>query len=157
MTCECGGTNFEWMGQVHGDQAVKEEERCKCNSLCTFAAGPNCDCACLGKNHGVGMLAFETVDVVTGKVNFKAKCKDKNKAHAEWFRAKLAAKEDLSLFGKLADLKKEVIERRVNQSGSKYEDLVKIYRIESYFREFKGARTVKKRENMIKKIEAITA
>jgi hypothetical protein len=153
ITCDCGGTTFEWMGRVEGDKSVKEEERCKCNSLCTFAAGPNCDCSCLGKNHGIGMLAFETVDVVTGKVRFTAKVKDKNKDHAIWFRSKIAAKADLSLYGKLAAVKK------ANQEGQRIEwDTYRmVARVESLFREFQKARTVKKRNKIITQIEAITA
>lgn len=30
-------------------------EQCRCDARCYDAKGPNCDCCCGGKNHGVGL------------------------------------------------------------------------------------------------------
>lgn len=47
----CG--RIEYLGQVHANTSlVKTEYRSACDSRCTAAFGPNCDCLCGGKNHG---------------------------------------------------------------------------------------------------------
>jgi len=153
MTCDCGGTSFEWMGEVSGDSAVKEEERCKCNSLCTFAAGPRCDCVCAGRNHGLGMLAIETVDVVTGKVKFAAKVKEKNKIHGEWYRVQKARQLDGSLYGKYAEAKAFAKKGgRIN-----YDDYRVIMRVDNLMLKFNKARTVKSREKIAADIQRVVA
>ena len=56
----CGG-KFYFMGQVHQDKLVKHEDRVPCNSLCTHATGPRCDCRCGGENHGTGRVVVRLV------------------------------------------------------------------------------------------------
>ena len=53
--CACSGA-FAYMGYVHRDPKVllRPEIACACNTLCTDAAGPCCNCACGGINHGTG-------------------------------------------------------------------------------------------------------
>ena len=63
--CDCGGQVF-YMGQVHGDQYVKMEDRSACDGRCTDACGPSCDCKCGGANHGTGKMV-QTV-VANGKI-----------------------------------------------------------------------------------------
>lgn len=66
--CDCGGL-IDHMGRVGSSTAnvlVKDEERCPCDSRCTNAKGPNCECVCHGKNHGTQALI--KVEVVVGKV-----------------------------------------------------------------------------------------
>jgi hypothetical protein len=58
--CDCGGgkwaaenrSSMEWMGKVEGNYVIKVEDRCPCDSRCTHAVGPHCDCVCGGANHG---------------------------------------------------------------------------------------------------------
>lgn len=63
--CDCNG-DVSYMGQVHGDQYIKTEDRPPCDGRCTHASGPHCDCQCGGANHGTGKLV-QTV-VAQGKV-----------------------------------------------------------------------------------------
>lgn len=51
----CGGEMAE-MGQVQGDRLAKVEHLCACDSRCTGAQGPKCDCSCRGANHGTGRV-----------------------------------------------------------------------------------------------------
>lgn len=67
--CDCGGgkwgeegrSSCEWMGKVEGNYVIAVENRCPCDSRCTHAMGPQCDCVCGGMNHGTHAL----VPVVT--------------------------------------------------------------------------------------------
>lgn len=54
--CDCGCTRLEWMGCVQGDALIRAEDRCACDSRCTSARGPKCDCSCCGKNHGTNRV-----------------------------------------------------------------------------------------------------
>lgn len=60
--CDCGG-GLDYMGRVSGDNYMRVEDRCACDGRCTHATGPNCDCACGGKNHGTGALATIIVEM----------------------------------------------------------------------------------------------
>lgn len=59
--CSCGGRMHN-MGKVQGNRLVLESERCACDSRCTNAAGPNCDCVCQGANHGTRRIVCVKVD-----------------------------------------------------------------------------------------------
>lgn len=62
MTCgACGGT-VENMGRVQGKRVVFDDRACPCDTRCTSATGPNCDCSCRGKNHGSGVVVDVTID-----------------------------------------------------------------------------------------------
>lgn len=54
-SCDCGG-GLEMMGRVKGQAVLAARSECPCNSVCTHAKGPNCDCKCGGENHGTGRL-----------------------------------------------------------------------------------------------------
>lgn len=55
--CFCGGL-LSYMGVVKQDGHVHNEySATPCNTLCTDATGPNCNCSCGGKNHGVQQRA----------------------------------------------------------------------------------------------------
>jgi len=66
--CFCGGESLEYMGYVHRDPRVLLDERtaCACNTLCTDAAGPCCNCTCGGKNHGTHR--YVQIEYVKGSV-----------------------------------------------------------------------------------------
>lgn len=60
VRCDCGGDRLEWMGRVESDKLVRAEDRCPCDSRCTGARGPKCNCVCGGKNHGTGRVVRVT-------------------------------------------------------------------------------------------------
>lgn len=60
--CACDGQRLEYLGQAKGDRITREEDRCPCDGRCTGAIGPDCDCRCLGVNHGSGRLVRVTID-----------------------------------------------------------------------------------------------
>jgi hypothetical protein len=60
-SCSCGG-RMENMGRVQGDRLLREDMRCACDSRCTNASGPNCDCVCQGANHGTNRMVCVKVD-----------------------------------------------------------------------------------------------
>lgn len=71
--CACGG-KVECMGKVFGASFVRTEERCACDKRCTHAAGPSCDCACGGVNHGTGKMVevvLESGKLVAKGANLK--------------------------------------------------------------------------------------
>ena len=52
VRCVCDG-KLELMGRVGRKPGlVFDAERCACDSRCTNASGPSCDCSCKGENHG---------------------------------------------------------------------------------------------------------
>lgn len=65
VRCDCGADRLEWMGRVESDQLVRAEDRCPCDSRCTTARGPKCNCVCGGANHGANrVVRTEHVDGV---------------------------------------------------------------------------------------------
>lgn len=89
--CDCGG-KLDWMGRVRQNNLVRFEERCPCDSRCTCATGPNCDCSCGGANHGTKRTV--TVTIVTGKaptVNAREDLETRKARAAEFTAAKTAA------------------------------------------------------------------
>lgn len=84
--CFCGG-NLAYMGQVKRDGHVHDEGTATpCNTLCTDATGPSCDCSCGGKNHGVHMAADIKVDIDRGVVILTPPNKEKALAVAKEYR-----------------------------------------------------------------------
>lgn len=62
-TCAvCGSKRWDYMGQVVMDKMVKHEELTPCNTLCTHASGPKCDCRCGGENHGTGRVVIRRIE-----------------------------------------------------------------------------------------------
>jgi hypothetical protein len=62
IKCECGGV-MQLMGRVQrSGRLMFEEERCACDSRCTHATGPNCECSCNGANHGTGRMRCVSID-----------------------------------------------------------------------------------------------
>ena len=55
LECECGG-KVQDMGAVKGERLAAWTSQTPCDARCTGARGPNCDCPCLGVNHGTGRL-----------------------------------------------------------------------------------------------------
>jgi hypothetical protein len=46
LRCECGRALTTWK-QVQGKASAR-----KCSARCTNATGPDCECECVGRNHG---------------------------------------------------------------------------------------------------------
>lgn len=63
MRCAACSGSIEIMGAVRQERLVKTAIRCPCDARCTFAAGPNCDCSCGGKNHGSQITVSVAMDV----------------------------------------------------------------------------------------------
>lgn len=63
--CSCGGKVY-YMGKVMGSN-YGHTETCECNEVCACARGPNCSCACGGKNHGKGLTV--ELEVIDGKIS----------------------------------------------------------------------------------------
>lgn len=66
--CECGacGGRIEYTGEVERDRLQKTAFTVPCDSRCTNAFGPRCDCQCGGANHGSHRVVEVVVEV--GKV-----------------------------------------------------------------------------------------
>ena len=82
------------MGRVgSGSRLYKTETRCACDSRCTGATGPKCDCECGGANHGTNRVVEVNVSCGNAPV---AVMPDNAKAMAvaTEFRAALAPVED---------------------------------------------------------------
>lgn len=63
MLCSACNGQIEIMGRVYRDERlVTDSSRCPCDTRCTSAKGPNCDCSCGGKNHGSNLLVQVVVD-----------------------------------------------------------------------------------------------
>jgi hypothetical protein len=63
LRCDCGSQRVAYMGRVGPDGAVGyTEERCACDSRCTSARGPICNCSCGGANHGTGATVRVRID-----------------------------------------------------------------------------------------------
>lgn len=80
----------EHMGQLFGDHLSRlDGAEAACDSSCTHARGPKCECPCGGTNHGVGILADIEVRSDQGKASarFRAAPKSAGQAvarRAEW-------------------------------------------------------------------------
>lgn len=62
VRCLCDG-NLELMGRVSRKPGlVLDSERCACDSRCTNAPGPSCECRCGGENHGTGRVVPIEID-----------------------------------------------------------------------------------------------
>jgi len=48
----------EYLGKVEDTTSFNLEDACPCDSRCTGAQGPKCDCSCGGINHGKGLTAI---------------------------------------------------------------------------------------------------
>jgi len=57
----CGG-QLRYMGQVDGNRFARTEERTACDERCTQAVGPDCNCRCMGANHGTGRVVTVVVE-----------------------------------------------------------------------------------------------
>lgn len=90
FVCECGG-RMQLMGRVGRDRKTLTAEinRCPCDSRCTHATGPNCECSCGGANHGTGRIV--TIRVNAGGL---PEASSPDKAVAEEFRAAVKAAQE---------------------------------------------------------------
>ena len=59
--CDCG-SSARHMGRVAADRLERDEVHCACDSRCTSATGPKCNCQCRGENHGTGRVVAIVVD-----------------------------------------------------------------------------------------------
>lgn len=66
MSCGACDGNTWYLGRAQGDKLVRLEHKCPCDGRCTGATGPNCDCKCMGQNHGTGRLV--TVSITVGSI-----------------------------------------------------------------------------------------
>lgn len=85
--CACGATEpMDCMGRVTTPGYISQDAlQVPCNSRCTFATGPHCDCPCNGENHGTGRLV-EITKPAEGQPRVKA-VDQKALAVAQAFRA----------------------------------------------------------------------
>jgi hypothetical protein len=60
------------MGKVQGDRYARVENRCPCDSRCTGAQGPTCDCSCGGANHGSNLVVPVVVEAGIVKIQIVA-------------------------------------------------------------------------------------
>lgn len=86
--CEGG---IEVMGVVQRHRVVRMEDHTPCDSRCTMASGPSCNCQCGGKNHGTKITVRTAVDVggiprITPPDPVKAR-----RVHGEWLKARQEA------------------------------------------------------------------
>ena len=110
--CFCGGS-LACMGMVKQDSHIHHEYSVTpCNTLCTDATGPNCNCSCGGKNHGVQRRADIQRDEDRGIAILTPPDRDKAVSVAAEYRAakeaawqRLVAKwgEDLDTAGWIAN------------------------------------------------------
>ena len=84
IECACGG-RYRHMGKVKGDRIVNERVQSVCDSRCTGARGPKCNCQCGGKNHGTH--AVVTVTIEAGKIPIVSPPDAQAQAIADEFRA----------------------------------------------------------------------
>lgn len=56
-SCPCG-SRAEFMGRCARNPMPPAADEVPCDSRCTAARGPNCDCSCGGRNHGKDVLAM---------------------------------------------------------------------------------------------------
>jgi len=155
LSCECGSSpkSMIYMGRVNGTgYVIQTEVQCKCNEVCANAQGPNCNCACGGTNHGDGLAAYVEVDVVTGKVSAKSTPKDKAKAHAEWFRAKLAWIESGDYLG--SDKEAWELQRKGGWNND-YKQWIRITKKQQMALKFKESKSYKHREKVLAEIEGM--
>jgi hypothetical protein len=59
--CDCGG-ELDYLGHAKNNRLVIEGVRVPCDSRCTNAIGPKCECGCFGANHGTRALVHVEVD-----------------------------------------------------------------------------------------------
>lgn len=151
LFCDCGSNNrFEYMGRVQANGDItKQEEQCKCNSSCTHASGPSCDCECGGRNHGHGRKAYIVVDKVTGKARQHIKVNEKSIAHAVWFRDVLAQMAQTSFLGILEDA-------ALRRGPTDWTAQRRLWSVQTLIRKFKYAKTFKGREKILADIKKYT-
>ena len=152
LICDCGGDHLTFMGQVMGSNYGIVTEQCKCNEICVHAAGPCCSCQCLGRNHGLGKLAYTQVNKITGKVERRIPCKEQSKDHAIWYRSIVKQCEDDSIYGDF----QEALENRKKGINVPYTTYMVLYKMSALKMEFRNAKTVKKRQTVHAKIKALT-
>lgn len=92
--CDCGCERSEYLGQSsRPNRLVRQATLCACDARCTYATGPNCDCSCLGANHGTGRTI--TVDYDGGPIpKLKQQRPDEAKAIRKQFQEATAAAYD---------------------------------------------------------------
>lgn len=95
-TIECATCSgrFEYLGRVGRDARLKRDTLdSACDSRCTNARGPHCECPCGGANHGTGALRVVTVDA--GAIPRVATREGAEARAAEWRTADAEAREIL--------------------------------------------------------------
>ena len=105
-TCDACEGRIEYLGRVQGENLQKTEWRVPCDSRCTNALGPNCDCQCGGINHGshrVVEVVIETGNVPRVMIPPDARTK------AETYRILYASVREAhsTRYGRVIDLKRE--------------------------------------------------
>jgi len=154
-TCDCGGSEFEYMGKVTGSYLTQQTEVCKCNELCAHAAGPSCSCACNGQNHGDQMKAYEVKNEITGMVTKRVKGTAKALSHGVWYREQKQKLSTPEAYGRLTELKQKI--KKNGRTWPFTDDMYLVSRIDRLISDFKDARTFKKREQLVNKIAELTA
>jgi len=90
LRCGCGGAT-DYLGQVQADRLVDTRIEVPCDSRCTNAVRPVCECPCGGKYHGSQMVVSVAVDRGAAPRAAVAADQWKRQARAEVWRARLEA------------------------------------------------------------------
>ena len=78
--CGARSLDVEWLGRAAPDGKIKQQTaHAPCDSRCTGAVGPTCDCPCGGRYHGTGWVVW--VDRENGSVRMA----EQAMRHAERF------------------------------------------------------------------------
>lgn len=118
--CDLCEKPMQFMGQVLGQRLVRKELLTPCDSRCTNAPGPNCDCQCGGENHGTQRLV-EVYRDVSGVPKIRPPDAAAAKRREEYLAAKKEANERIKeLFGEEAIAK---FKAREFIPGQKYWDM----------------------------------
>src|SRR5690606_7250206 len=58
LACVCGGRVCCLGPVTDKGRWIRKELRPECDNRCLNARGPNCDCKCNGRNHGIGLAGI---------------------------------------------------------------------------------------------------
>lgn len=93
LLCVCGG-HVCCLGPVTDKgRWVRKELRPECDDRCLNARGPNCDCKCNGKNHGIGLAGIVEMTFDGGAVILRPLKPEESVKRAEDYRTAKAAVE----------------------------------------------------------------
>lgn len=105
LACDCGSHRIGYMGRVGVDGSVRRiEDRCACDSRCTHAGGPKCNCQCGGANHGTGRTVRVVIDNTAAAIAPQADLEQRRAQRAEFIAARAEAAERINALPFAADV-----------------------------------------------------